>query len=51
MIEYISNNAGVIGLVFFFVFFIGVLVWTFRPNAKQHFEQQASIPLKDDVNE
>ncbi len=47
MIDYISENAGVIGLLFFFVFFSAAVLWTFRPGAKETYDKHALIPLKE----
>jgi len=46
-----SYSYGLIGLLFFFVLFTAILIWLFRPGAKEHFKQQGEIPLKDDENE
>lgn len=53
MIDFIASHAGIIGLVFFVSFFIGVLVWLYRPGAKKDFEKHGNIPLeeKDGKNE
>ncbi len=42
-----SSEYGMVGLLFFFIFFCGVLIWVFRPNSKKHYDDQASIPLKE----
>ncbi|MCB1531963.1 MAG: CcoQ/FixQ family Cbb3-type cytochrome c oxidase assembly chaperone [Alphaproteobacteria bacterium] len=42
-----SANAGLIGLLFFFVFFIGVVVWVMRPGSKEKYKEDAQIPLKE----
>ncbi len=42
-----SADMGLIGLLFFFIFFCGVTIWTFRPNAKKSYEDIANIPLND----
>ena len=36
------------GLVYLLVIFVGVVVFTLRPGAKEHYEQAARIPLKED---
>ncbi|MCD8496721.1 MAG: cbb3-type cytochrome c oxidase subunit 3 [Alphaproteobacteria bacterium] len=38
---------GLTGLIFFFIFFIGVVIWVFRPGSKKKYEQDAQIPLKE----
>ncbi len=47
MIDYIAANAGLIGLLFFFIFFSLVVLWTFRPSAKKSYEDHALIPLEE----
>ena len=47
MMDFMSSNAGLIGLLFFFVFFCLVALWTFRPNAKKEYERNAKIPLQE----
>ena len=42
-----SADVGLIGLLFFFIFFCGVTLWTFRPKAKKKYEEMANIPLND----
>ena len=36
------------GLVFMFVVFLGVVLFMFRPGARQSAERAAQIPLKED---
>lgn len=43
-----DSASGVIGLLIFFGFFIAMLIWLFRPNAKKKFEEHGNIPLEDD---
>ena len=33
-------------LLFLFAFFIGVVVWVFRPGAKKAYEDPANIPFR-----
>lgn len=42
-----SQSAGLIGLLFFFLFFIGVVLWAFRPGSKDKYKDDALIPLKE----
>ncbi|MFT6658859.1 MAG: cytochrome c oxidase cbb3-type subunit 4 [Maritalea sp.] len=37
------------GLLYMFVIFVGVVLFMFRPGAKDHAETAAQIPLKDDA--
>ncbi|WP_422370737.1 cbb3-type cytochrome c oxidase subunit 3 [Hoeflea sp.] len=36
------------GLVFMFVVFVGVILFTLRPGARKAAEEAAQIPLKED---
>lgn len=46
--DFISNNAGMIGLLIFVTFFIGMLLWIYRPGTTKAYEEQSKIPLEDD---
>lgn len=50
MMDFISAHAGLIGLLFFFVFFCAVALWTFRPGARAAYDKAAHIPLEE-INE
>ena len=47
MIDYISHHAGTIGLIFFFLFFIAVIVSIYLPGTKEKFDFYKQIPLKE----
>lgn len=47
MIDWLAQNAGTIGLLFFVIFFAGVVVFLLRPGAKEYYEEQGQIPLKE----
>ncbi|MCB1592168.1 MAG: cbb3-type cytochrome c oxidase subunit 3 [Alphaproteobacteria bacterium] len=47
MIDWISQNAGLAGLLFFFLFFVLMALWVYRPGAKKTYQDYASIPLKE----
>ena len=47
MIDFITDHAGMIGLLFFFFFFVAVAMWTFRPGAKENYKKHAHIPLEE----
>lgn len=36
------------GLLFLFLFFVGVVIFAFRPGSKKTAQDAANIPLKDD---
>ena len=42
-----SPEFGMIGLIFFFVFFCAALIWTCRPGAKKQYDAHAQIPIED----
>jgi cytochrome c oxidase cbb3-type subunit 4 len=37
-----------IGLLFFFTFFMCMLAWVFRPGARKKYEGDAQIPFRED---
>lgn len=45
--DFIINNAGKIGLLFFFLVFIGVVVWLYAPGRKKKIEKHKEIPFKE----
>lgn len=51
MMEFLSQNAGLIGLLFFFGVFIGIGVWAFLPKNKQRIESYKNIPLAEEKND
>ncbi len=48
MIDWLANNAGVTGLLFFFAVFLAIAIWAFRPKAKEQIESYKNIPLAED---
>lgn len=48
---YADPIVGIIGLLFFFVLFSGILIWLFRPGAKEKFKDYGNIPLRNDSDE
>jgi len=51
MINMIADNATLIGLVFFFGFFVAVVIRMLRPGAKNEYGPYGQIPLKEDEND
>jgi cbb3-type cytochrome oxidase subunit 3 len=51
MIDFISDNAGVIGLIFFVIVFAIIAFWAFRPSAKKQIESYKYIPLSEEKND
>ena len=39
-----------LGLLFFFVFFVCMLAWVLRPSARKKYERDAQIPFQEDEN-
>ncbi len=48
---WISDNAGIIGLLFFVAFFSVMAVWVYQPKSKQKFDNFANIPFEEDRKE
>lgn len=42
-----SADYGLIGLIFFFVFFCAITLWTLRPWAKKTYKNHGNIPLQE----
>ncbi|MBL4590149.1 MAG: cbb3-type cytochrome c oxidase subunit 3 [Alphaproteobacteria bacterium] len=53
MMDFLSQNAnaGMIGLLFFFVIFVVFVSWLFRPGAKEEYKQHGEIPLRKEQAE
>lgn len=49
MIDFIVTNAGLMGLIFFFILFLGIVAWTYRPGSKRKYQKYAYIPLNEDT--
>jgi cbb3-type cytochrome oxidase subunit 3 len=47
MIDWIAAHAGMIGLLFFFTFFVLMAGWVFRPGSKPLYQNNALIPFKE----
>jgi|JI10StandDraft_1071094.scaffolds.fasta_scaffold15568_10 cbb3-type cytochrome oxidase subunit 3 len=48
MIDWIATHATLIGLVFFFSFFVLTALWIYRPGSRASYQKQAHIPLHED---
>ena len=46
MIDWLANNAGMSGLLFFFVVFLGIVFWAYRPSVRENIESYKHIPLE-----
>jgi cbb3-type cytochrome oxidase subunit 3 len=51
MIDWIANNAGMTGLLFFFSVFCVIAFWAFRPANRERIEDYRNIPLREDTND
>lgn len=51
MIDIISANAGLIGLLFFFSVFVVIALWAFMPAQKNLIESYKYIPLSEEKND
>lgn len=49
--EWFLSHAGLVGMLFFFAFFIGVCIWLYLPGMKSRIEPLAYIPLNEDQHE
>jgi cbb3-type cytochrome oxidase subunit 3 len=45
---YASADYGLIGLLFFFLVFVGIAWWTYQPKRKHSIEAYKNIPLHED---
>ena len=45
--EHASQLAGLTGLLFFFIFFVVIVSWLFRPGAKDKYKEYGNIPLNE----
>jgi len=48
VIDWLTENAGMAGLMFFLSVFLFVVFWAFRPGAKKTIESHKYIPLTED---
>ncbi len=46
--ETVASWAGTFGAVLVAVFFIGVLIFVFRPGSKETYDKLSRLPLEDD---
>lgn len=43
-----STDFGLIGLLFFFIVFVGIALWTYHPKRKKSIEALKDIPLREE---
>lgn len=46
--DWVADNAGMIGLLFFFSVFTGIVGWLYMPGMKKQIEVLGEIPLRED---
>ena len=49
--DWLTEHAGLIGLLFFFCLFMVIALWTYRPGAKASYQKNADIPLNEDEDQ
>lgn len=49
--ETFAHYAPMVGLLFFFIVFVGIVIWAWRPSAKMEFKRLGMIPLKEDTHD
>lgn len=49
ILDFLRDHAGMIGLLFFFIVFVGVALWAFLPSQKQKLESYKFLPLQEDA--
>ncbi|WND03400.1 cbb3-type cytochrome c oxidase subunit 3 [Temperatibacter marinus] len=48
MIDFLTDNSGTVGLLFFFSVFCMIALRSFRPSVKEEIESHKNIPLMED---
>jgi len=51
MMDFISDNAGMIGLLSFLSVFTVIVIWAFRPGTKEAIESHKNIPFAEEEND
>lgn len=49
--ETLTDIAPMVGLLFFFIVFVCIAIWAWRPSAKSEFQRLGMIPLQEDTHE
>ncbi|MBV8061044.1 MAG: cbb3-type cytochrome c oxidase subunit 3 [Alphaproteobacteria bacterium] len=47
MMDWLTQNAGMVGLVLFFALFLCFGVWAYSPGNRKKMEQYGKIPLEE----
>ena len=48
---WLVENAALIGLLFFFCVFVGIILWALQPQRKQVLESYKHIPFMDEADD
>lgn len=51
MMNFLTDYAGIIVSLFFFLLFVCIACWAYWPGNKTRFQKDAKIPLKEKENE
>ena len=51
MMDFVSDNAGMIGLILFVSVFVVIVFLAFRPGSKETIESHKNIPFVEEENE
>ncbi|MCI5050222.1 MAG: cbb3-type cytochrome c oxidase subunit 3 [Rickettsiales bacterium] len=46
-----DGGVGLVGLLFFFIIFVGIAVWAYHPKRKEKIESWKHIPLNEDEHD
>jgi len=50
MIDFLTENSGIIGLLFFFTFFVVTAIMLWLPGRKKRYEDFGKMPFLEDEN-
>lgn len=50
MIDMFIEHAPIIGLLFFFIVFVGIAIWALYPSNKEQLQRYGEIPLREDIH-
>lgn len=49
--DWLFENAGLVGLVFFVSIFTGIVIWAFQPGRKETLESYKYIPFSEEKHD
>lgn len=50
MLENVSTDTTIIGLILFFTAFLGIIIYTYSPSRKSKMKEHGNIPFKEEDN-